>query len=100
MGIIKPSSGDHREDPLSVEDQWVEAVRKGNREVFRRIFETWYNPLLRFAFRYVRSETVAEGLVQDLFLWIWEHRESWNVEGKLQTYLFRAIKYKSMDYWR
>lgn len=64
------------------------------------MFVAWYDPLLRFAFRYVRSEPVAEGLVQDVFLWIWENREEWVVEGKLKTYLFRAIKYKAIDHWR
>lgn len=64
------------------------------------MFETYYNPLLRFAYRFVKSESIAEGLVQDVFLWIWENREAWNVEGNLKTYLFRAVKYKAIDYWR
>lgn len=64
------------------------------------MFEIYYDPLLRFAFRYVRSEAIAEGLVQNVFLWIWENRQEWNVEEKLKTYMFRAVKYKAVDYWR
>lgn len=90
----------HDEQTAAAEEDWIEGIRNGEKAAFRQLFERWYNPLLRFAFRYVQSEAVAEGLVQDLFLWIWEHREEWNVEGRLNTYLFRAIKYKAMDHWR
>lgn len=87
-------------DPRSEQQKWVRAVRSGDEKAFRRIFETFYNPLLRFAYRCVHSEAIAEELVQDVFLWIWEKREEWKVEGKLQSYLFRAVKYKAVDYWR
>lgn len=78
----------------------VNAVRRGDKHAFKSIFENYYNPLLRFAYRYVHSEAVAEGVVQDIFLWIWENRNTWTVEGKLKTYLFRAVKHRAIDKWR
>lgn len=87
-------------DRHAEETHWIKAIRDGEKEVFRQMFEAYYDPLLRFAFRYVRSKAVAEGLVQNVFLWIWENRAEWQVEGSLRTYLFRAVKYKAMDYWR
>ena len=88
-------SGRHTE-----EKNWVKAIQSGDKKVFRLMFDTYYHPLLRFAFRYVKAEAIAEELVQNIFLWIWENRHEWNVNGKLKTYLFRAIKYKAMDYGR
>lgn len=82
------------------EEHWIKAIRADDKGAFKRMFGVWYDPLLRFAFRYVNSEVIAEGLVQNVFLWIWENRKEWHVEGKLNTYLFRAVKYKAMDYWR
>lgn len=78
----------------------IEAVKNGDQKVFKRLFETYYNPMVRFAYRYVNSEAIAEGIVQNIFLWVWENRETWNVEGKLKTYLFRAVKYKALDHER
>src|SRR5690625_5665297 len=39
----------------------------------------------------------AEGAVQDVFLWIWDNREKWRVEGSLKTYLYSAVKYRCLD---
>lgn len=82
------------------EEQCVQEIKKGNKVVFEQVFKFYYDSLLRFAFRYVESEVVAEGLVQDVFLWVWDNREEWNVEEKLSTYLYRAVKYKAVDHWR
>ncbi len=91
-------------DPLDTdyqpEERWVEAVRQGEKEAFRLIFITYYDSLTRFAFQYLKSGTEAENVVQDVFLWIWEKREDWQVDGALKTYLYRAVKYKAMDYLR
>lgn len=81
----------------NAEKRQIEAVRNSNKEAFRNIFETYYESLLRFAYRYLNSGAEAEGVVQDVFLWIWEKRENWHVEGSLKTYLFRAVKHKSID---
>lgn len=82
---------------LNEEKQWIKAVRESDKEAFRKIFDTYYEPLLRFAYRYLKSNAEAEGVVQDVFLWVWEKREKWHVEGALKTYLFRAVKYKALD---
>jgi RNA polymerase sigma-70 factor, ECF subfamily len=83
-----------------VEKHWEEAVRNGDKVAFRNIFDTYYESLICFAFRYVKSKVDAEWAVQEVFLWIWEKRRDWNVEGTLKTYLFRAVKYKCLDLLR
>ncbi|MFH5885408.1 RNA polymerase sigma-70 factor [Halalkalibaculum sp. DA3122] len=87
-------------DRDAVEKYWVKAVQKGDKQAYRMMFEAWYDPLLRFAFRYVESRAIAEGLVQEVFLWIWQNRADWEVRGKLKTYLFRAVKYEAIDHLR
>jgi RNA polymerase sigma-70 factor (family 1) len=82
------------------EQTWINAVRQSEKEAFRLIFITYYDSLTRFAFQYLKSVTEAENVVQDVFLWIWEKREDWQVDGTLKTYLFRAVKYKALDYLR
>jgi RNA polymerase sigma-70 factor (ECF subfamily) len=83
-----------------VEKHWIKAVRKGDKHAFRNIFEAYYESLLCFAFRYLKSKEDAEGAVQDVFLWVWEKREEWHVDGTLRAYLFRAVKYKCLDLLR
>lgn len=82
------------------EEQWVNGINNGDKTAFREMFNAYYAPLGRFAYRLVQSEVIAEELVQNLFLWIWENRLTWRVEGTLNAYLFKAIKNKSYSYWR
>lgn len=96
MGDEHFSSGFFEPDH-EIEKDWVQAVQGGDKKTFKLIFETYYHPLTRFAYRYLKSEPEAESAVQDVFLWIWEKRETWSVEGKLKTYLFRAVKYQCLD---
>lgn len=90
-------SSDSLEPDRQLEQQWVKAVQHSDKKAFKKIFESYYDPLTRFAFRYLKSGAEAEGVVQELFLWIWEKREEWQVEGTLKTYLFRAVKHKALD---
>jgi len=38
--------------------------------------------------------------VQDLFVWLWEHRESWTVQGTLRAYLYTATRNRCMSQLR
>ncbi|MCW9707921.1 RNA polymerase sigma-70 factor [Fodinibius salsisoli] len=87
-------------DQQDEEGKWIREIRTGNKRSFKKLFETYYSPLLQFAYRYVNSRSVAEGVVQDVFLWIWENKQGWEVRGKLKTYLFRAVKHQAIDYLR
>lgn len=87
-------------DQQDEQGKWIKEIRNGDKRSFKKLFETYYLPLLQFAYRYVNCRTVAEGVVQDVFLWVWENRRSWEVQGKLKTYLFRAVKHQAIDYLR
>lgn len=96
---LKNSAGSEEED-FNLEMQWVADVRTGDKAAFRRIFEKYYEALLCFACRYAHTNADAEEAVHDVFLWVWDKRESWSVEGKLKTYLYRAVKYQCIDLHR
>lgn len=77
-----------------------EQIRKGNKKAFKKLFEEYYVRLHRFVWGYVKSKAVAEELVQDLFLSIWENRADLDIEQSLKSYLFRAARNRSIDWLR
>lgn len=93
------SSESHR-DSADLEKRWIREIRKGKKEAFKEVFECYYDQLLRFAYRYLESRDEAEGVVQNVFLWVWENRKTWRVDGSLKTYLYRSVKYKALDILR
>ena len=86
--------------PSNDEVELIEKIKNGDKPAFKEIFEMYYDSLARFAYRHVQSRTLAEEVVQDVFLWIWENRERWQVNRSLKTYLFKAVRNKAIDYWR
>ena len=62
------------------------------RERFAMLFRARYAELCQFVLQFVRSRSVAEELVQDLFLRIWERRQSWEQELPSRSYLYQAAR--------
>ena len=74
----------------------VAAVQQGDVEAFRVLHEQYVVDLLDFAFTYLRSRDDAEEVVQDLFLWIWDHRHEWNAPGGVRSYLFKSVRNRAI----
>jgi len=67
------------------------------RERFAVLFRERYAELCHFVLQFVRSRPVAEELVQDLFLRIWERRQSWEEELPSRSYLYQAARNRALD---
>lgn len=67
---------------------------------FEALFYEFHAPLCTFAYRYVLSREVAEELVQEVFLHLWEHRERLPERSRAKPYLFRAVRNAAMSYLR
>lgn len=54
----------------------VESLKEGDRESFRTIFHLLRKRLYYFVFSYAKSEYVADEMVQEVFIKVWQKRES------------------------
>jgi RNA polymerase sigma-70 factor (ECF subfamily) len=66
----------------------VVKLQKGDLDAFDQIFKKYGARLFGFAFKYLKSKEDTEGLVQDVFLKIWENRKNLKKESSLKSYLF------------
>lgn len=73
----------------------VKNLQKGDIEAFDQIFKKYGDRLFGFALSYLKSKEETEGLVQDVFLKIWENRKNLKKESSLKSYLF-TIAYHDM----
>jgi RNA polymerase sigma-70 factor (ECF subfamily) len=74
-----------------------EAIRNGDRHAFERLFKDNYRPLTAYSFRFVRDLPTAENIVQDVFLKLWQSRESLLITTSLVHYLFRSVRNHSLN---
>ncbi|ODS80025.1 MAG: hypothetical protein ABS46_15285 [Cytophagaceae bacterium SCN 52-12] len=77
----------------------VKMLKADDHSAFREIYKRYWKSLFLAARRKLRSEEACEELVQNIFLGVWEKRESL-VIGNLRGYLFSALKYQVIDHLR
>jgi RNA polymerase sigma-70 factor (family 1) len=80
---------------ISNDKELVESLQKGDADAFDKLFGKYSSRLYAFAIKYLRSKEDAEGLVQDVFLKIWENRKKLKNESSFQSYIF-TIAYNDM----
>jgi RNA polymerase sigma-70 factor (ECF subfamily) len=73
---------------LQTEQKLIALLQKGSMAAFEGLFEQYSQKLYRFSFSYLKSESEAEDVVQEVFLKIWENRSSLKTETSFQSYLF------------
>ena len=67
-------------------------------DAFRRAFDDYYEPLCGFAVRYVGSLDEAREVVQDVFLKVWQRRETLEISASLKSYLYRGVHNQALNY--
>lgn len=66
----------------------IQRLSKGEVKAFDVLFEQYSQRLYAFAFKYLKSDVEAEGLVQEVFIKIWNKREQLDVNKSFHSYLF------------
>lgn len=88
-----------REDVL-MEKVILQRLREGDPEAFKAIYDQYWHRLYKLATEKLPSEENAEEIIQDIFVDIWERRKTIVLSGDLEHYLFKALKYKILDFIR
>ncbi len=80
------------------EQQLLSALRFGNEGALRQIFDRHYPLLLSDIYRLIPDESTCQDLAQELFVDLWNKRESLDIHTSLRAYLRRAAVNKSLNY--
>ena len=75
----------------------VTYYQAGDGAAFQAIYQRYWRPLFALTRRKVYSSENAEELIQDLFVDLWERRETVQID-ELRKYLFCAVKYKILTH--
>ena len=66
---------------------------------FEALFKRHYKPLRAYAFRFLNRKDMAEDVVQDVFLEIWDRRELMCMDDSeaVKSYLFKSVYNRSIN---
>lgn len=73
-------------------------IKNDDLSAYEVVFKKYFKELFKFSMTYVRDSTIAEEMAQEVFLYIWEKRKKIEIQTTLKTYLYSAVKNKSLNY--
>lgn len=83
---------------LLIKAELIKRINQGDAKAFETVYNLSYVYLCAVATKYVYSPTVAQELVNDVFLNIWHLRET--LTFPLHTYLCRAVQNRCLNHIR
>ncbi|PLX08111.1 MAG: RNA polymerase sigma-70 factor [Marinilabiliales bacterium] len=76
----------------------MEGLKNGNKLIFEEVYRDYYVPLCYYCLRYVETLEDSEEIVQDLFVKIWEKRDSMEINTSLKAYLYRSVQNYALNF--
>lgn len=67
---------------------------------FEYVFKSNFKSLVSYACSIVKDEIVAEELVQNVFCKLWERNPNLDIRETIGGYLYRAVYYESLNYFK
>jgi RNA polymerase sigma-70 factor (ECF subfamily) len=81
-------------------EQLIPLLLAGDEPTFERVYRHFLKPLHVYAINILKDEDAAEGMVQNVFLKLWERKEQLNLSGSIQAYLYASVYNACLNYLR
>lgn len=81
-----------RDDTPDVYQALCRRLKSSDRAAFKRVFQMLREDLLRYVRSLVHREAVVHDLVQDVFIALWEARETLDPSLPLKAYVYRMAR--------
>ncbi|RZK77740.1 MAG: RNA polymerase sigma-70 factor [Pedobacter sp.] len=90
---------DRKQVQLKEEDiELIIAIKQRNKRVFEVFYKKYYKQLFAIAHRYTSQAPVAEEIVHDVFITIWNKADQLTVQQSMKSYLFKAVVNSSLNF--
>jgi RNA polymerase sigma-70 factor (ECF subfamily) len=81
-------------------DEWCRRLKASDRTAYAELFEEMYEPLFRYVRSITKSPDAARDVTQDVFIRLWEVRDSLTPEQSLEAYLYRIARNRAYNHER
>ncbi|KLT63690.1 RNA polymerase sigma factor [Pedobacter sp. BMA] len=73
-------------------------LKNGEHTAFTEIYNRFWEKMMNHAVKLTKSEDEAADIVQEIFVSIWNRKESLEVKGPLAAYLIKSVRNLSLKY--
>jgi RNA polymerase sigma-70 factor, ECF subfamily len=82
----------------SEKSQSPERIKPGDLDEFRILYREYYSALCVYATTFTRDKQIAEEVVQDVFVKIWELGDTLSINTSIRSYLYTSVKNASLNH--
>lgn len=81
-------------------DRFLEGL--GNKDVtaFKQVYQRYYKPMVLFAMRFVEDQQVAEDVVEDVIVAVWENGKVFESKLMFEGYIYNSVRNKCINVLR
>lgn len=76
----------------------INRLKQDDLKALQYLFDTYYKELVRYSIKFVMNKEIAEEIVQDVFIRIWNNRDTIIIGKSIDAYLFTSVKNGSINY--
>ena len=78
----------------------LKVIHQWNDESLEMLYSNFYKALVAFSVQIVDDMSVAEEIVQDIFVKTWQKRNTYKTTATLKAYLYNSVRNESISYMR
>lgn len=75
----------------------LQKLKEGDIHALEVIFNMHYSNLSKYLLLLFKNELLVENIAQDIFIYLWENRETLEIKTSLESYLYSAGRYKALN---
>jgi RNA polymerase sigma-70 factor, ECF subfamily len=81
-----------------LEQHIITGIINGDEAKLKQLYNLHFTELVHYALRIVNDPFVAEEIVQDVFVSLWEKRKSIKIELSIRSYLYASVKNRCINH--
>ena len=75
----------------------ITSLKTGDKKIFEEIYNMYYPVLCNYAVGITKELSIAEDAVSEMFLKLWEERDTIVIESSLKSYLFKSVYHQCLN---
>lgn len=73
-------------------------IKEGDQIAFKELFDSYFTPLCRFINYMTNDLNASEELTLDIFTYLWDNRETFEIKLSIKAYLFQAARNRAINW--
>ncbi|MDR0332853.1 MAG: RNA polymerase sigma-70 factor [Dysgonamonadaceae bacterium] len=78
----------------------IAGLKQGSNWAYKQLYEHHYVPLCKVASTFLSDDFLAQTIVDDLIVNLYEKRESLNISSSLRAYLIRSVRNRCLNHFQ